>query len=142
MDSVYPGSDAYFKVYRYNRSSPDTLISSCYCNGPTPCEFGELAGHTEKNYVSCQLNTSYSGLYQFQIYTTTIYPCFLNIGHPIEVNDVDPPTSTKNFKMNFYILSYSLGGLCVLLVVGILGTFCGTRRFYRRQPQRYAVLGI
>ena len=141
MDTIYPGLSAYFNVCRYNRSFPNTLISCCSCYGN--CEFGELSGYTESNYASCQLNTSYSGIYQFKIYTNTIYPCFLNIGYSIEVNDFNNPSSlsNKHFEFDFHILSYSLGGLCILLVLGILGTFCGTRRLYKR-PQRYVQLGM
>ena len=142
MDTpAYPGFSAYFNVCRYNRSIPNKLISCCSCYGN--CEFGELTGHTDSNYVTCQLNTSYSGIYQFKIYTNK-YPCFLNIGYPIEVNDVNNDSSLhdNHFKLDFHILSYSLGGLCVLLVLGILGTFCVTRRVYKRPRPLYAQLGM
>ena len=141
MDTIYPdGLSAYFNVCRYNRSFPNTLISCCSCYGN--CEFGELAGYTESNYVSCQLNTSYSGIYQFKIYTKN-YPCFLNLGHPIEVNDVNNSSLNDNrFKLDFHILSYSLGGLCILLVFGILATFYVTRRFYKRQRRQFVHLGM
>ena len=134
MYTIYPNSlNSYFKVCRYNRSSPDTLISCCYCIGE--CSFGEVSQHTNDDNFSCQLTTSNSGLYQFKINTFN-YPCDINIGYPIEVND-----DSSKFKIDFHILAYSLGGLCALLVLGVVGTFCGTRRFYKPRHQ-YAQIGM
>ena len=142
MDTHYPdASSAYFQVCRYNSSFPDILVNCCSCYTDN-CPFGEVFGNTEKNYLSCQLNTSYTGVYQFQIKITNHYPCFINIGNPIDVNDNNNDDSNNNFEFNFHILSYSLGGLCLLLVVGILGTFCITKRFYKRREQRYALIGM
>ena len=128
MDTVYPGLSAYFNVCRYNRSFPNTLISCCSCYGD--CEFGELSGHTESNYASCQLNTSYSGIYQFKIYTVYIYPCFLNIGDPIEVNDINNSSSSSHEFI--LILICSLVGLLVLIIILLVGTgYCGHKHYTR-----------
>ena len=140
MDTVYYVT-SFFRVCLYNRSIPTTLISCCSCY--STCEWGELSGHTDADTksVSCQLTTSQPGLYQFQIQTSN-YPCFFNIGDPIDVNDINNNSSVSDnqFKFTFQFLSYVLGGLCLLLVIGIIVTFCGTRKYYVRR--QYARLGM
>ena len=142
MDTVY-NALSYFQVCLYNRSIPNTLISCCSCYGT--CEWGELSGHTDTDTksVSCQLTTSQPGLYQFQIWTSN-YPCFFNIGDPIDVNDINNNSSVSDnqFKFSFQLLSYALGGLCLLLVVGTIVTFCVTRKYYVRRQRLYAQLGM
>ena len=121
--------DSTFRVCRYNRSSPYTLISCCYCD--KSCEWGVLFCHTESDHPSCHLNTSQLGLYQFQIYTIN-YPCYFNIGYPIDVNDINNLSSSSHSSDEslLHILIYSLVGLLTLLL--LVGTgYCARKRFKR-----------
>ena len=138
MDVNYPDNyrHTYFRVLNYNRSNI-TVNSDCSCY--KQCEWAKLSCQQVNNHPSCQLNTSQPGIYQFQV-KTEHFPCYLDIGGPFNVTDIKNKNSTESddFKMNFHILSYSLGGLCLIFLIGILATFHLTRRHYKRQ--RYAQL--
>lgn len=139
MDSNTPG--AYLRVCYNNRSSSSSSLSCCCCSCSTRCEWGELFSHIQKYYISCRLTTSQPGQYQFQIQTLH-YRCYFDIGDPINVSQVNSNYSintTHKFTFSYQLLSYSLGGLCVILVVGILAAFFFTRMYYKRR--RYAQLG-
>ena len=121
-----------FRVCRYNRSSPNTLISCCYCG--TSCKWGDLYCHTESGGSSCHLNTSHTGLYQFQIYTIN-YPCFFNIGNRIDVNDINNSSSShEGDELILYIVISSLGLLLILLVVISTG-YCARKHYRKRHTQ-------
>lgn len=122
-----------FRVCRYNRSSPYTLISCCSCD--KSCEWSDLYCDTENSSPSCHLNTSYIGLYQFQIYTAN-YRCFFNIGDLIDVNDINnsPSSSHKNDELILYIVISSLVGL-LLVGTGYCTGYYACKRYRRRHPQ-------
>ena len=130
MDTTYPVS-SFFRVCSL------TTNICCPCQGlnMSNCEFGDLSSINDHEYVSCKLITSQADLYQFQILAYN-YPCYFDIGDPIKVND----DSNSDGEFSFHILSYSLGGVCILLVFGIIGTFCVTRKVYKRRY--YARLGV
>ena len=126
MDTVYY-EESTFRVCRYNRSSPKNLISCCDCYSSF-CDWGELYSYNDvpDHYYSCKLKTSKVGRYQFQI-TTRNYPCYFNIGDPIDVND-----SSDHIV---YILVGCFGGLVLLLSVPIIG-YCAHKK-YRKYKMRH-----
>ena len=132
MDTTYQQESPYLQVCSL------TTNICCHCQGTdvSNCKFGKLSSSTDNggDYTSCQLTTSKPDQYQFQVYTYN-YPCFYDIGDPIEVDDDNSNSSEFDFRM----LSYSLGGVSVLLVLGIIGTFCVTRKVYKG---RYVQLGM
>ena len=89
------------------------------------------------NYLMCTVNVSQTGFYQFQIYTTN-YPCYLDIGDPIDVDRFSADNSTRSVPL-FHILTYSLGGACAILLLGAVGTFYFTRRHYRGRWRRMQI---
>ena len=127
MDTQYNYPEStFFRVCPYNSSC-------CFCDSKEKCEWGELSGHTDsvRKYVSCQFTTSQPGLYQFQIKTGN-YPCFFNIGDPIDVNN-------SSSSAHDHILIYSVGGgvgMLLFLVAGIVLTYCIWKRYKRGQVRR------
>ena len=122
-----------FRACRYNRSSPHTLISCCNCDDS--CEWGDL--HCpDSGSPSCLLNTSHTGLYQFQIYTLN-YPCFFNIGDPIDVNDIDNSSSSShksNDLILYIVISFLVGLLAIILLIGT--GYCAYEHYRKQQrPQ-------
>jgi len=138
MDSNYKGLGSNFRLCRYNRSSPELLISCCDCIQPYTCEWGTMNYVDENdNYLMCMVNVSQTGFYQFQIYTRN-YPCYLDIGDPIDVDRFSADNSTRSVPL-FHILTYSLGGACAILLLGAVGTFYFTRRHYRGRWRRMQI---
>ena len=137
MHTDYP-VESTFRVCRYNRSSPNTLISCCYCD--SGCEWGDLYSHTESGNSSCHLNTLHIGLYQFQIHTRN-YPCFFNIGERIDVNDIDNSSSSnhKGVELILYIVISFL--VALLAIVLLVGTGYYTRFAYKRYRRRHRHAG-
>ena len=113
-----------FRVCRYNRSSPNNL-SCCHCHNI--CDWGELYCYSnEVNKHSCQLTTSQVGQYQFQILTIN-YPCYFDIGDPIEVE-------SRNHKFDtLYILVVScLGGLVIIILLSAVIGYYKYKKYRRR----------
>ena len=131
MYTDYPPVDSTFRICRYNRSSPHTFISCCDCY--KNCDWGQLnCNDDENNRHTCQVNTSRLGLYQFMIITNN-YPCYFNIGDPIDVNDINNPSSShSDHQTILYILIYSLAGL-LALILSVSTGYC-VRRHYMRRP--------
>ena len=130
MDTIYQQESPIFQVCSL------TTNTCCQCTSVSNCKFGEISNiTTERDYGSCQFTTSKPDQYQFQVYTYN-YPCFYDIGGPIEVDD----DNSNNSEFDFRMLSFSLGGVSVFLLLGIIATFCVTRKVYKRRP--YMQLGM
>ena len=138
MYTIYNYESCDFRVCLYNNFN-----DCCGCESDMKCKWVELSSHTDfdSGNNSCQFTTSQSGLYQFQIYTYN-YPCFFDIGEPIDV--VDDSLSSSHDQFSSHIVTYSVGELFLLVLSSILITYLTyQRRQYQRQQHlhRQARLG-
>ena len=136
MDTTYQQESPYLQVCSL------TTNICCHCQGTdaSNCEFGKLSSSTDNggDYTSCQLTTSKPDQYQFQVYTYN-YPCFYDIGDPIDVVN-DSPSSSHDHISPFVISGCLAGLLFVLLAVAYLVHQCRKHQHQQHQ-RRYARLG-
>ena len=121
---------ASFTVCRYNISLPNELISCCFCSSQysDKCMWGTLNDNSVSSHHICQVNTTYPGKYQFEIYTST-YPCNIKIGDPVFVHTKQDSDSSD---LGLILGTSIPGGVVILIViVSIVGTttvYCRTRQ--------------
>ena len=107
-----------FNVCRYNISSPDQLISCCFCSSlfSDKCTWGTFNDISSSSHHTCQVNTTYPGKYQFEIYTTS-YPCYIKIGDPFFVYAKQDSDSTD---LGLILGASIPGGVVIIIIIIII----------------------